>query len=88
LRGYYSCLDLSIDNINAQPHALMNWVLSRSAENWEYVGYNLSYKEFKAQVNVFLKNRRHGLKLLVKVGVTRPNDCVEEQWESMKHLIV
>jgi hypothetical protein len=24
-------------------------------ENWEYVGHDLSYKEFKAQVSVYLR---------------------------------
>ncbi|KAH8949932.1 hypothetical protein BDL97_10G057800 [Sphagnum fallax] len=87
LRGYCSCLDPSIDNINAQPRALMNQVRNRLEENWEYVGNDLSYREFKAQVNVFLKNRRHGLKLLIEAGGARPNDCAEEHWENMKRLI-
>ncbi len=87
LHGYCSCLDPSIDNINAQPRALMNQVRNRLEENWEYVGNDLSYREFKAQVNVFLKNRRHGLKLLIEAGAARPNDCAEEHWENMKRLI-
>ncbi len=52
LHGYCSILDLSIDNIDAQPHMSMNSVNNRLDENWEYVGYDLSYREFKAQVNV------------------------------------
>jgi hypothetical protein len=43
LCGYYNVLDPNIDNINAQPHALMNQILNRLAKNWEYVGYELSY---------------------------------------------
>jgi hypothetical protein len=45
---YCHCLDLSIDNINAQPHALMNEMKNRLKNNWEYIGYDLSYREFKA----------------------------------------
>jgi hypothetical protein len=56
-------------------------------KNWEYVGHDLSYKEFKAQVNVYLKNRRHVLKLLIEANVARPKDCTDDQWESMKCLI-
>jgi hypothetical protein len=48
LRGYCSILDLSVDNITAQPHALMNEVKSRLEDNWEYVEYDLAYREFKA----------------------------------------
>jgi hypothetical protein len=33
LRGYCNCLDPSVDNINAQPHHLMNEVLHRLEEN-------------------------------------------------------
>jgi len=36
-----------VDNINAQPHALMNEVKSRLEDNWEYVKYDLAYEEFK-----------------------------------------
>jgi hypothetical protein len=35
-------------NFNAQPHALMNEIKGRLDENWEYVDYDLVYKEFKA----------------------------------------
>jgi hypothetical protein len=43
LHGYYSCLDPSVSNIIAQPHALMNEVKTILEKNWEYVGYDLSY---------------------------------------------
>jgi hypothetical protein len=56
VRGYCCVLDPSINNVNAQPHILMNTMKNRLEENWEYVGYDLSYYEFKAQVNVYLKN--------------------------------
>ncbi len=56
--------------------------------NWEYVGHDLSYKEFKAQVNVYLKNRCHALKLLIETNVARPGDCTKIHWENMKRLIV
>jgi len=87
LHNYYSILDPNIDNINAQLHALMNQLLIKLVKNWEYVGYDLSYKEFKAQVNVYLKNKRHGFKFLIEANAPRPNECVEEHWEGMKHLI-
>ncbi len=48
LCGYCHILDSSIDNINAQPHILMNLVKNKLEKNWEYVGYDLSYCEFKA----------------------------------------
>lgn len=48
LCGYCSCLDPNIDNINAQPHHLINEVLHKLEKNSEYVGHDLSYKEFKA----------------------------------------
>jgi len=54
---YYGILDPNIDSINAQPHALMNTVKTRLEDQWEYVGYELFYREFKAQMNVYLKNR-------------------------------
>jgi hypothetical protein len=38
-------------------------------------------------VNVYLKNRRHVLKLLIEAGEARPNDCAKEHWENMKRLI-
>jgi hypothetical protein len=57
LHGYCGVLDLNIDNINAQPHVLMNIVKNRLEDQWEYVGYDLSYQEFKAQMNVYLNNR-------------------------------
>jgi hypothetical protein len=88
LRGYCSVLDPIIDNIKAQLHALMNQILNRLVENWEYIRYELSYREFKAQVNVYLKNRQHGLKFLIEWSAARPDDCVEEDWESMKHLVL
>lgn len=65
----------------------MNIVKSRLEENWEYVGYDLTYQEFKAQVNVFLKNRRHGFKLLIEASETRPTNCLEEHWEGVKRLM-
>jgi hypothetical protein len=36
---------------------------------------------------VYLKNKRHGLKLLIDASAPRPNECVEEHWEGMKHII-
>jgi hypothetical protein len=57
LSRYCRILDPNIDNINAQPHILMNLVKNRLEDNWEYVGYDLSSYEFKAQVNVYLKNK-------------------------------
>lgn len=57
LHGYYFVLDQSVDNINAKPHALMNEVKGRLDDNWDYVGYDLAYKEFKMQMNVCLKNK-------------------------------
>jgi hypothetical protein len=65
LHGYYGVLDLNINNNNAQPHVLMNIVKSKLEDQWEYVGYDLSYQEFKAQMNVYLNNRQHSLKLLI-----------------------
>jgi hypothetical protein len=56
-------------------------------ENWEYVGYDLLYRGFKLQVNVYLKNKRHSLKVLVEANAPRPADCSEEHWENMKHFI-
>jgi hypothetical protein len=38
LHGYCSCLDPSINNINK--------VFFRLTKKWEYVGYDLSYREF------------------------------------------
>jgi len=43
LQGYYYVLDPNIDNINAQPHHLINEMKSRLKDNWEYIGYDLSY---------------------------------------------
>jgi hypothetical protein len=57
LHGYCHILDPSIGNINAQPNILMNKMKNRLEEDWEYVGYDLSCHEFKAQVNVYLKNK-------------------------------
>jgi hypothetical protein len=65
----------------------MNLVRSRLDANWEYVGYDLSYPEFKAQVNLYVKNRRHALKILIESSGNRHNDCVVKHWESMIHLI-
>jgi len=87
LCGYYSCLDPSVNNINAQPHALMNEVKTMFERNWEYLGYDLSYKKFKAQVFVYLKNRQNAQKLFNDEGEPRPNDYIEKHWENMKHLI-
>jgi hypothetical protein len=56
LHGYCGVLDPSINNINAQPHVLMNTMKSKLEDQWEYVGYDLSYREFKAQKNVYLNN--------------------------------
>jgi hypothetical protein len=42
LPAYYSILDPNINNINAQPHALMNKVKAKLEENWEFIGYDLS----------------------------------------------
>ncbi len=78
LRNYCRVLNLNVDNINARPHALMNEVKNRLDENWEYVRYDLSYKEFKAQMNVYLKNRQCALILLIDVGGMRPNDYAED----------
>lgn len=87
LHGYASILHPNIDNMNAQPRALMNPMKNRLEENQEYVGYDLPYREFKAQVNVFLKNRSHALKLLIEACVVRPDDYVEEHWKCLKLLI-
>ncbi len=76
-----------MDNINAQPHALMNEVKSRLEDNWEYVKYDLAYEEFKVQVNVYVKNRRHALKLLIEVGGMRLDHCAEDHGENMKRFI-
>jgi len=38
-------------------------------------------------VNVYLKNKKHVLKLLIKVGVARLNNCPIKHSEGMKHLI-
>jgi hypothetical protein len=84
---YCGVLDLNIDNINAQPHVLMNTLKSRLEDQWEYVDYDLSYQNFKAQVNVYLKNRQHSLKLFIEAGESRPKNCNEEHWESMKCLV-
>ncbi len=65
----------------------MNIVKSSLEENWEYVGYDLTYQEFKAQVNVFIKNRRHGFKLLIEASATRPINCPEEHWGGVKRLM-
>jgi hypothetical protein len=53
LCAYCSILDPNIDNINAQPPTLMNQVKARLEDKWEYIGYDLSYNEFKTHVNVF-----------------------------------
>lgn len=41
---------------------------------------------YKAQVNVYLKNRRHALMLLIEANAARPRDCTNDHWENMKHL--
>jgi len=51
----------------------MNEVKSKLEENWEYVSYDLSYREFKAQVNVYFKNKKYVLKFTIEVG--RHDDC-------------
>jgi len=38
-------------------------------------------------VNVYLKNRRHALKLLIEANVARPKVCIDDHWESMKRII-
>jgi hypothetical protein len=43
LHGYYTCLDSNIDNINVQPHEKLNQMNNRLEDNWEYIGYDLSY---------------------------------------------
>jgi hypothetical protein len=65
----------------------MNEVLHKLEKNLEYVGHDLSYKEFKAQMNIYLKNRCHALKLLIETDATRPRDCTNDHWESMQRLI-
>jgi hypothetical protein len=87
LCGYCGILDPSINNINVQPHALMNIVKGKLEDQWEYVGYDLSYREFKAQVIIYLKNRRHSLKLLIEACESKHGDCSEKHWESMKCLV-
>jgi hypothetical protein len=87
LHGCCSCLDLSTNNINAQPHEKLNQVKSRLEENWEYVGYDLSYQDFKTQVNAYLTNKWHFLKVLIEANAPQPVDCNEEHWENMKHFI-
>jgi len=63
----------------------MNIVKNRLEGNREYVGYDLSYHEFNTQV--YLKNKWHSLKVLIKTNATRLGDCSEEHWENMKHLV-
>jgi hypothetical protein len=72
LHGYCGVLDPIIDNINAQPRVLMNSMKNKLEDNWEYVKYDLSFHEFKAQVNVYLKNRQHSLKLFIESNSVRP----------------
>jgi hypothetical protein len=69
-------------------YVFTNQVLSRLVKNSDYVGYDLSYWEFKAIVNVFLKNRKHGLKLLIEVSEARPNVCLREHWENMVNALL
>jgi hypothetical protein len=40
--------------------------------------------EFKSQVNVYLKNRSHSLKVLIETNSPQLGDYIEEHWESMK----
>jgi hypothetical protein len=56
----------------------MNEVKGRLDDNRKYIGYDLAYKEFKVQVNVYLKNKQHSLKLLLELGGARPSDYLEE----------
>jgi len=51
------------------------WGQNRLDKNWEYVGYDLS---FKAQMNIYLKNRQHALIVLIDAGGMKSNDCVED----------
>jgi hypothetical protein len=71
---YYNSLDANINNINAQLHTKMNKVKNRLKDNWEYVYSDLSYREFKAQVDVFLKNKRHDLKFFIEASASRLYD--------------
>jgi hypothetical protein len=87
LRGYCGVLDPNINNINAQPHVLMNTVKSRLENQWEYVGHDMFDQEFKLQMNVYLKNKQHSVKLLIEAGESRHEDYSEEHWESMKCLV-
>jgi hypothetical protein len=66
---------------------LMNELKTKLKENWEYVGYDLHYWKFKAQANVYLKNKWHALKLLTEASEPRLDECVEEHWENMKRII-
>jgi len=86
LSRYCRILDPNIDNINAQPHILMNLVKNRLEDNWEYVGYDLSSYEFKAQVNVYLKNKWHSLNIFIEANAIKLGDCSDEHWENMKRL--
>ncbi len=69
------------------PHVNNNLVRNILDKNWEYVGYDLSFRKFKTQVNVYLKNRRHALKLLIESGVGRLDDCGIDHWENIKCFI-
>jgi len=66
----------------------MNVVKNKLEENWEYVGYDLLYRKFKAQVNVCIKNKKHGLKFLNEASAARRTHCLEEHWEGMKRLML
>jgi hypothetical protein len=54
------------------PHALMNWnwVKSILEDDWEYVGYDLSYWKFKVKLNMFLKNKWDVLKFFIEASAT------------------
>jgi hypothetical protein len=76
-----------MDNINAQPHTLMNEIRSILKDKWEYVRYNLSYREFKSQINVYLKNRCHVLQLLIEAWGGRLDDYLGQHWENIERFI-
>jgi nitrous oxidase accessory protein NosD len=59
----------------AQPHHMMNEMRSSLEDNWEYVGYDLLFREFKVHANVFLNNRQHGLKLFIEANASMPTNC-------------
>ncbi len=87
LHAYCFVLNPSVENINAQPYALMNEVKGRLDDNSEYISYDLAYREFKASLNVYLKNKQHSLKLLLESEGARPSNCPKEHLENMRRFI-